>query len=150
MKEALQHPISLSFPPLSVLLVPARPRPHDKPPPFLRSRTHTDGNWDLELVTHSGRCMSGMIRRLDRMWPVVHFSIYYWTCHPSMFGEEASNVVRVQQYRPDSWRRGYQVARCDRWDKGGSLLYDDRSIHRFDGCFPRRQSNLGLVPLDIE
>jgi hypothetical protein len=131
-------------------LVPARPKPHDKRPPFLQSRSRTSENWDLELVGHSGHCMSDKIRRLDRTWSVVRFSIYYWTCRPSKFEEEASNVGRVQRYRPDRWSRDYPTAQCDRWDRGDSLLYDDRSIRRFDGYFLRIRSNLGLVPLDVD
>jgi len=132
-------------PQLSVLSVPARPRPHDRRLPFLRSHTRRDGSWDLGLVRHSGRCMSDTIRRLDRTWSPVRFSIYRWTFHLSNFEAEASNVVRGQQYHLDMSYRDGQAARCDKWDKGDSLLYDDRSIRRFVGYFPQIQSNLVAV-----
>jgi hypothetical protein len=69
-----------------------------------------------------------------------------------MFEEEASNVERVQRYRPDRWSRDCQVALCGMWDKEGSLRYDGRSIRRFDGCFRQIQSNLEAVsaPLEIK
>jgi len=132
-------------PRLSVLWVPARPRPHDKRLLCLRSHTRRDGNWDLGLVIHSGHYMSDMIRRLDRKWPVVRFSIYRWTSRQSKFEAEASSVEHGQRYHRDMWYRDGQAARCDKWDKGDSLLYDDRSIRRFVGYFPQIQSNLVAV-----
>ena len=89
--------------------------------------------------------MSDTIRRLDRTWSPVRFSIYRWTFHLSNFEAEASNVVRGQQYHLDMSYRDGQAARCDKWDKGDSLLYDDRSIRRFVGYFPQIQSNLVAV-----
>lgn len=152
MGRILWHLISLNSPPLSVLSVQARPKLHDRRPPFLQSRTRTDGNWDPGLVKHSDRYMSDMTRKLDRMWSTVRFSIYHRTLHPLNLEVEASNVVRVQRYHRDKWCKDCAMALCGRWDKEDSLLYDGRSIRQFDGYFPQTQSNLeaALAPLEMK
>jgi hypothetical protein len=81
--------------------------------------------------------MSDTIRRLNQMWPVMRFSICHWTLHLVTHAVKASNVVHVQRCHRDKKRRDGPKALCGKWDKGDSLLYDDRSIGRFDGYSPQ-------------
>lgn len=61
-----------------------------------------------------------------------------------MGGAEGASVVHEWRCHLDSWCRDCLVGSYDKWDKGDSLRYDDKSIRRFDGCFRQTQLNLAI------